>query len=316
MVAESGVAVLLAQHLRWLKVARNTVGNRLWRGVILPVVAIVFVLMMAVHVYRQQVKAERLQVPIEQIWSVASFGVIWTALPMAILIRKLYTYDTDSTDLLPVLADHQVHRGKLFLDSQRAYARASGMMPFCIWLPYMANELQVFLGSLPQHPGASLRASLIFGNGPAKVSVDGVRSLNVVCVTLNILFSSAVFYSLVAFPAPQVWSPFMYCGMIWCVIGVLQTLWATGALVWALAEPSKEAVLRQTIARASTVRVADTVSTGEIISCGRLLGNVFEFVTSWQGQTLLSTCNHFVAIALFSYGINQDQEFGLTDDLN
>ena len=36
---------------------------------------LVFVLIMDVHVYKQQIKAERLHVPIEQIWSVASFGL-------------------------------------------------------------------------------------------------------------------------------------------------------------------------------------------------------------------------------------------------
>ena len=154
-VAETGIAAAWHAQIRWFTAVRNSVSNRLWRGVAVPTLAVLAILLAAFPVYALQATSERLDgVMPEEVWSVVSFGVLFAALPMAIVITRIYT-ESPSDDMRQVLVEHRVYRADLFLRAQHAYARAAGLLPFSIWLPYMANELQVFLQSLPRQTGAA-----------------------------------------------------------------------------------------------------------------------------------------------------------------
>eukprot|EP01047_Picozoa_sp_COSAG01_P080822 COSAG01_NODE_15865_length_1291_cov_1.411913_2_plen_88_part_01 len=82
----------------------------------------------------------------------------------------------------------------------------------------MANEMQVFLSMVRQqaeHP-SDVRS---------RFSVDGVRALSPLVVTLNMATVVGLFLAAMWYPAPQRWSPFLFFGLIWsCVVGMMTTV--------------------------------------------------------------------------------------------
>ena len=205
-------------------------------------------------------------------------------------------------DMRKLLADCEVHRADLFLWAQSGYARLSALLPFAFWLGYMANELQVFLHGLRRQ-----------ANDPTsqQVSVDGVRALGPVVVTLNIGAIVALFYAVFQFPAPETWSPFTFFGILWSVVVSGMVTVVTVALQWSLSEPHQHAVRRDDDARATLRSLMQRDSFTLLIQSQSRVKKAGEVITSWHGQTILSTVNHVSAIVLFTYGIF---EFGPTMD--
>ena len=202
-----------------------------------------------------------------------------------------------------MLVEHRVYRADLFLRAQHAYARAAGLLPFCIWLPYMANELQVFLQSLPRQTNRRPQPE---DEDDSRVSVEGVRALGLIVAILNAATVGGLGYAVVGFPAPQVYSPFVLFGAGWSLVAMAAVSWATASLIWSLSEPRDEAMKKAAVAvdaRATmTLRLMRDDDSGNA-SWKEKFGDLFGFVTSWQGRTLLSTINHLVSIVLFVYGL-------------
>ena len=190
LAAEVGVALLWHQLRHHCSRVKNSVGSRLWRGAVIPLLVAVPAMTPAAGLYLIQSKTETLNMPIEHFWNVLSFGVVFAALPVAVAITQTYAA-TSEEDQLPVtsagwrltmgsskmvrvraeeagagtwrglLATHEIYRADLFMWGHRGYASLSGLLPFCFWIPYMANELQIFLHSLA-HASSSTTASVTF----------------------------------------------------------------------------------------------------------------------------------------------------------
>jgi hypothetical protein len=288
--------------------AANSVTSRLWRGAMIPVLAVVTacpaVLLVMTHhgqttadsVLRKAARAD------DDIWVVGwlglSFGVVVTMVPLAAVVGRVFTPHREPSQELLSVAD--VHRGGIFVWAHRGYAQLSGLLFPLFWIPYMANELQVFVNSINSDAGDS---------NDDIVSVDGVRAANPVVITLNFCIVLGFALAVLSFPAPQVWSPFVFVGIGWGIFVVISLVMVTCGLVWALAEPKAKAIRRHTEAletmRVNLLRSSFSDLLGQqkpSRCCGALCGAI-QFATSWQGQTLLSTLNHLVAIALFSVGI-------------
>ena len=304
--AQLGFATLWASQMNRFRPSGNDIATRLWSGVAVPILAMTAVATTAAHVYWVQQKSERLDVEHggvfqEQVWSVVSFGVVMSALPMAIVLRQTYTFtQAEAAVFTQILAKHDVHRGELFISAQKAFAAASGLMPFCVWLPYMATEMHTFLRSLPTDEMQRSDRKI----NDAKASVDGVRALAVVVAVLNLASVAAIVVAVVNLPAPQVWAPYMFFGVIWSLLSAAALLYASAALVWSLSEPRDEAVSRDSDARRSARDAAAHVAVGAGDSgCPRCTRSsakqAFDYILSWQGQTLLSTINHVFSIVVF-----------------
>jgi hypothetical protein len=378
LVSETGIAMLWHSQRHRFSQVEDTVSNRLWRGAVAPLLA-VLAGVPAVAVYLVQAKAERLDLIIEHVWSALSFGVLAPLLPVAAVFCRTYHVDSmmneqaleptlatvletqpepepepepeapalsvtrpasperlslsrrvrggefsqfsagmwdeggdheslegdpnaaTTVDMRELLEGQQIYRADLFLWAQRGYARLSALLPFAFWLAYMANEMQIFLCALQKQ---SRRRQA--GGGPrAGVSVDGVRALNPVVVALNIASLVALFLAVLWFPAPQEYSPFVFFGLLWSVVVSVMVLVVTVALVWSLSEPQRQAVLRDDSARRTlrTNMLRESFSI-RLRNRSRVRASV-QWLTSWHGQTLLSTINHMFAIGLFIYGIIQ-----------
>ena len=101
-VAEAGIAAAWHAQIRWFITVHNSVSSRLWRGVAVPILAVLVVLLAAFPVYKMQETREKLGdamlekvwsaassgVFLEKTWSVISFGVLFAALPMVIVITR------------------------------------------------------------------------------------------------------------------------------------------------------------------------------------------------------------------------------------
>jgi len=105
------------------------------------------------------------------------------------------------------------------------------------------------------------------------------------------------------FPAPQEWSPFVFFGLIWSLVVSVMVFAVTIALVWSLSEPKRQAVRRDFVAKRSLrVNMLRESFRSTLKNRSRIKACV-QWLTSWHGQTLLSTINHMFAIGLFVYGI-------------
>ena len=131
------------------------------------------------------------------------------------------------------------------------------------------------------------------------MSVDGVRALGPIVVTLNAVTLAALMYAIQSFPAPEIWSPLDLFGVVWCIVVGVLLMVVTLALVWSLAEPRQQAVCREENHRTLMMRA----SLADELANRNVLKKVFEYVTSWQGQTVISSINHMAAICLFVYGL-------------
>ena len=60
-----------------------------------------------------------------------------------------------------------------------------------------------------------------------------------------------MFLAVMWFPAPQVWSPFVFFGILWSIVVSVMVLVVTAALVWSLSEPQQQAVRRDYNAKAT-----------------------------------------------------------------
>ena len=334
--AEIGVGMLWQNRREHFTRVRSTVQNRLWRGVVVPTLAVVAACpALAVYVVQQKPLSSAVErfVVAEHVWSVLSFGVVLAVFPMGVGFAKTYTLvgldpvessgsdgsdeDSDighhsgsgdalSTQLLApgvlqeLLPAHQVHRSRLFLRAHRWYVKLSGLLLPFVWLAYMSNELEVFLLSVGAANRRELRRDL--------VSIDGVRALTPVVFALN--FAVFVLWSvaLSTFPAPQEWSPFVFFGIIWSLLVVLSLGIATGALVWSLSEPALQATSRDLAARDQAFNEARRTlspSSAAPVDGKTLCAKFCEWIVSWPGQTAMSTCNHLFSMALFLYGLDK-----------
>eukprot|EP01049_Picozoa_sp_SAG25_P004747 SAG25_NODE_306_length_10078_cov_13.534923_2_plen_545_part_00 len=77
----------------------------------------------------------------------------------------------------------------------------------------------------------------------------------------------------------------------------------TIALMWSLSEPKKQAVRRDKEARVTFRQQMLRDSFSVLVRNKSLAKRFFGYITSWHGQTFLSTVNHLFAIGLFIYGI-------------
>jgi hypothetical protein len=290
--------------------AANTVTSRLWRGAMIPALAVVTacpaVLLVMPHYGQTTSTAASVLKKVaradDDIWVVGwlglSFGVVVTMVPLAAVVGRVFMPHREPSQELLSVAD--VHRGGLFVWAHRGFAQLSGLLFPLFWIPYMANELQLFVNRINRDAGDS--------NNDI-VSVDGVRAANPVVITLNFCVVLGFALAMLSFPAPQLWSPFVFVGIGWGMFVVISLVMVTCGLVWALAEPKAKAIQRHTEAletmRVNLLRSSFSDLLGQqkpSRCCGALCGAI-QFATSWQGQTLLSTLNHLVAIAMFSVGI-------------
>lgn len=122
-------------------------------------------------------------------------------------------------------------------------------------------------------------------------------------VFLNLGAITGLTFGIISFPAPQVWSPFAFFGIVWCIGIIIMLAVVTGTVVWALAEPKGEALRREMDARASMRTLLMRESFVSRLSTQTKYQACFQWLTSFQGQTLMSTVNHLAAIGLFLYGL-------------
>eukprot|EP01047_Picozoa_sp_COSAG01_P049663 COSAG01_NODE_4944_length_4602_cov_10.905841_1_plen_1050_part_00 len=294
-------------HTRWqhCRRASNSVTNRLWRGAMIPSLAVVTACPATILVMthnRQTLAFQTLKNAADGtdcawvvIWLGLSYGVIVTTLPLAAVVGRLYMPHREPSQQL--LADNAVHRGQLFVWAYRGYAQLSGLLFPLWWIPYMANELQVFCNSINDDGDSSDKI----------VSVDGVRALSPIVMTMNLCAVVGFALAVASFPAAQLSSPFLFVGIGWGLMIVSRLVLVTIALFWALAEPKTEAIRRHTqvqTMRQNLLRNSFSDMLGQHKrKCFGAFNWSFEFVMSWQGQTLFSTVNHLAAIVLFAVGI-------------
>jgi hypothetical protein len=308
-VVEVGIAALW-RHCRRLGHPQNTISNRLLRGVGVPLLATVAVSPVLVF---GATSSDNLQQHAgcvafgctEYWWRVISFGVIAPSLPVAVLVAQTYISEEErsraTAPMRTTMAKYEVHRADSFVRAQYLYTILSGLLFPAFWIAYMRNEMQIFAEAMRRLQTAPIDTS---------VSVDGVRALGPVTVLLNSLLIIALAIALASFPAVQVWSPMVFFGIAWCAGVIVLMTASTCCLIWALSEPSENAVERQNKAMnsARTQMLQASFRSRRVISQRPKLMAVFEFFTSWQGQTVLSTVNHLVAIALFAYGLTQFEQ--------
>eukprot|EP01049_Picozoa_sp_SAG25_P004746 SAG25_NODE_306_length_10078_cov_13.534923_1_plen_317_part_10 len=306
LLANIPIAILWRSLKHRCSRVRSTVGSRLWRGVLLPLLAMALAGISASAVYKTLAQAQRLSqiaagleeqwLTVECVWAILSFGVLLPALPIAIAFAQIYRTQDQVGDLADVgwrlsqcrccmgrptapsvsqsavsgslslsgrlrggefsqfsggmfeeeeaeeeedhdhangsgdLSDHgdvqrrdgnsqqikirkvlnnqDIHRVEMFLWAQGGFVRLSALLPFAVWVSYMANEMQVFLSMARQQAEnpSDLRS---------RFSVDGVRALTPLVVTLNIATVVGLFLAAMWYPAPQRWCPFLFFGMIW-----------------------------------------------------------------------------------------------------
>ena len=239
-------------------------------------------------------------------WHPLSFSVLVPALPVAIVLARVYTGSNMAGSDLVTASLHRcgVHRDQCFIQSQRGFALLSGLLFPLFWIPYLANEQQEFLA-----------------DKSTTSSVDGVRALGPVVCTLNFAAVSLGGFMIASFPAPQVSDdPFVFFGLVWCTVVTILLLGVTLVFIYSLSEPRSVARKRQREKMCAcsydggwqdgqevTLSVGDKLRT----CCS---GFAF-FVRSWDGQTILSGVNHCFAVGLFGYGLLEFRS-ELTRELN
>jgi hypothetical protein len=395
LLANVAVAILWWSQKHRCSRVHSTVGSRLWRGVILPLLATLLAGISTSAVYKTQAQTESLAADMEQqwlsiegVWSALSLHVLLPFLPISIVLAQTYRPEAQAGDLVDAgwrvsqcqrsclrcrmrrqntapagdlapsdslslsrrlrggefsqfsggmfedddsddqvqpdrsgvvqrprasmtkqvrdtnkhlkirreIKDLDIHRVDTFLWAQSGFVRLSALLPFALWIPYMANELQVLIYMTRQQAENP-------SNFRTRISADGVRALSPVVFTLNMCV--VVFFGVAAmyYPAPQQWSPFVFFPLLWSLVVGFLVVVVTVALIWSLSEPKNQALRRHRDAlnefRVQMLRVSFSLQERNRSPVKKCFG----YITSWHGQTLLSTVNHLFAIALFTYGI-------------
>jgi hypothetical protein len=139
----------------------------------------------------------------------------------------------------------------------------------------------------------------------------------VVCA-LNFVAAGWGGYMIYAFPAPLVWTPSMFFGVVWCAACSVLLVVISLVLIWSLSESKeladnryKEVVfgygMHGYIPEAVMDAATGSWTFAEPTRCDRLkeyLCCARNFCGSWTGQTLISGVNHLAAIVLFCYGLH------------
>ena len=153
-------------------------------------------------------------------------------------------------------------------------------------------------------------------NGHEHASVDGVRALSPVVCALNFIAAGWAGYMICVFPAPLVWTPSMFFGMVWCTAVAIMLVWLSLVLIFSLSE-SKELAdnryLEIVFGYGLHGNIPDAVQDSygnysfpqptRCEKCKEYLYCIKNFCGSWTGQTLISGLNHLAAIGLFVYGL-------------
>jgi hypothetical protein len=307
LLSQAGVAAAWHHQRRCCRRIEGTVSNRLWRGVMVPVLAVAstgLVVVVAVMHHHDAFTSKVAGYEFDA-WWVFAFGLLVPALPMSVAVGRLYlpTHhcrpNQEQRIETAMLADNEIYRGDLFRFAQHGYAWLSGLLFPLVWIPYMSNELLVFTTGIRQ--AADINTII-----QKPVTIVGVRALGPIVVTLNLCVVCVLTLAVWYFPAPETFSLFIFVGIIWVVVVALLLVAVTLALVWSLAETQAHAVKKHTESieamRTNMMRTsfAETVLQGRSC-CLHLL----ECLTSWKGQTALSTVNHLASIGMFTYGIIQ-----------
>eukprot|EP01043_Picozoa_sp_COSAG02_P038382 COSAG02_NODE_2954_length_7671_cov_103.987718_5_plen_1164_part_00 len=202
-------------------------------------------------------------------------------------------------------------------------------VPF-IQLPYMANEMHLFVEAVRQEQNAAddntedgdddERPSAPQVSGLV-VSCDGIRALAPVFVVLNLCFGAAMMLiPMQIMMGNDSVAPFRGILAAWSALAGLFTLITTCVLVHALSEPRMPGgqVQRQQQPesyRSSLLRqsVVDFQHDEQQRCCGcccrcppcvvDACKRVADWATSWSGQTQLSIANHLATITTLLYGL-------------
>jgi hypothetical protein len=286
--------------------AASSVTSRLWRGAAIPILAVVATcpaasIAMAYHHHSTAVFTLTSDAGVDvvwlSLWLIMSVGVLALMVPLAAVVGRVYLpRHVPSQDLL---THNGIYRGELFLWAHKGYAQLSGLLFVLFWIPYMANELQVFCSSISKSVDTT----------SAGVSADGIRALGPIVVVLNGGAIMGFWWAIALFPAPDTFSPFVFVGMGWGAFVSFCLTTVTLMLVWAVSDPKVEAVQQHNQAiekmRVDMLRTSFTTMLEDKPS---RLRRILQFVTSWQGQTAFSTVNHLCAIAMFCYGASNFSE--------
>ena len=130
------------------------------------------------------------------------------------------------------------------------------------------------------------------------VSVDGVRALSPILVTLNACVILVLGYSVTHFPEPEQLTFVTFFGIVFCVVVCAALLLVTVALVWSLSEPRQQARARH--AAAVRAQLADETRMQQSQTC---FAKAVRMARSWQFQTFCSMLNHLGSVLIFSYGL-------------
>ena len=291
LLVQLGIAAIWQDQRRRCIHIESTVTNRLRRGVGVPLVAVasaaITVAVGFTHSHYGFTNQE--EIFSYRAWRILSFSVLLPMLPLTIAVGRVYLLR--GLPRKSLLEHQEIYRAKVYSFAIEGYTLLAGPLFPLFWIPYMANELQIFSSGICDSTQA--------------ISVVGVRALGPLVVTLNGFTIAGLGWAIVTFPAPQGYSPFVFVGLGFAIVAVVLLSIVTLALVWSLAEPRTEAMLRK---RAATVQMrtnmlrtsfVQAMSKTRTTCCASLI----MFVTSWQGQTAMSTVNHLGSAVVFAYGI-------------
>lgn len=315
-VAEAGIAYVWRSKLHCLCVVHSSATTRLLRGVLVPGLAVVSTIPV-IFPYWIETQSDRSYIPLEGAWSLVSFGVIIAMFPLSMILKKVYLFpvaphgdedltrnsSVDSEPIRRALEHHKVYHPDQFLQAQHAYARLAGLIPCCFWLPYMANEMHIFLDTLD----VTELVRPVAGHGPTTGSVDGVRALGPVVVSLNLFTVLAILLAVIGFPAPfpeqatgaKPWSPFMLFGVAWALLVSVLLLEATYYHMWSLSEPSSSAQTRAEEAEQTANRVSFHVT----LRKQTWRQKIMDKAGSWQIRTAITVLINLVAMVVYIYGL-------------
>jgi hypothetical protein len=246
-------------------------------------------------------------------WRPLNFAVLFPTLSVAVVLARVYLKESqrERGDCEKFLRDSGVPHPRRFLFAEKSLAALSGLLFPFFWISYLVNEQQEFLSFARVGDGYSTRMEYpemrYTRNNGEFASVDGVRALTPVVCALNFVAAGWGGYMIYTFPAPLVWTPWMFFGVVWCAACCVMLVVISLVLIWSLSESKeladnryREVVFGYGMHGHILLWTFPTcyARLQEYLCCAR------NFCRSWTGQTLISGMNHLFAIVLFWYGLD------------